>query len=151
MTNACIARSSDINKAAVFLPRGRKFGIIFLRTFSTCASHFLPPSAPLIYPSSSLVLNARLTPSDAPQRSDEWFALRKDKLTTSTFSTTLGFWKGNRRYELWHEKVFASNVIEASKNGAMEWGVSPPWFRVGKGRGEIPSLFRRFWGGGWGR
>src|SRR4051812_40342273 len=40
------------------------------------------------------------TPADVPQRSDEWFALRKDKLTTSTFSTALGFWKGARRSEL---------------------------------------------------
>ncbi|MCD7450794.1 hypothetical protein HAX54_008431 [Datura stramonium] len=42
---------------------------------------------------------------DYHARSDEWFALRKDKLTTSTFSTALGFWKGNRRNELWHEKL----------------------------------------------
>lgn len=123
MTNTCIARFSDISRAAVPLPQGRKFRIIFLRTFSTCASSFISPSTLFNYPSSALVLNARLTPSDAPQRSDEWFALRKDKLTTSTFSTALGFWKGNRRYELWHEKVFASNAVEASKNGAMEWGV----------------------------
>lgn len=66
-----------------------------------------------------------LTPFDAPQRSEKWFALRRDKLTTSTFSTALGFWKGNRRYELWHEKVFATDAqsIEVSKQNAMEWGV----------------------------
>ncbi|KAG8640035.1 hypothetical protein MANES_13G014700v8 [Manihot esculenta] len=55
---------------------------------------------------------------------EEWFALRRDKLTASTFSTALGFWKGNRRLELWNEKVFAPelNIIEASKR-AVEWGV----------------------------
>ncbi|KAE9454701.1 hypothetical protein C3L33_13395, partial [Rhododendron williamsianum] len=82
-------------------------------------------SAPLIIrPPSALILASRLTPSDAPQRSEEWFALRRDKLTTSTFSTALGFWKGSRRYELWHEKVFASTLpfSEASKS-AMQWGV----------------------------
>ncbi|CAK7332383.1 unnamed protein product [Dovyalis caffra] len=74
---------------------------------------------------SSLVLTACFTQSDAPQRSEEWFALRKDKLTTSTFSTALGFWKGKRRAELWHEKVFESEtrVLETSANSAMHWGV----------------------------
>lgn len=72
-------------------------------------------------------MTSQLTPSGAPaQRSEEWFALRKDRLTTSTFSTALGLWKGKRRYELWHEKVFPSDknstVSLATKN-AMEWGV----------------------------
>ena len=68
---------------------------------------------------------SNLSLSDVQQRSDEWFALRKDKLTTSTFSTALGFWKGSRRLELWHEKVFATEaqVMEDSKRNAMEWGV----------------------------
>lgn len=96
-----------------------------LRTFSTCATQMMSQSVPLIIrPPSALVLTACLAPSDAPQRSEEWFALRRDKLTTSTFSTALGFWKGNRRYELWHEKVFSSVMppTEASKS-AMQWGV----------------------------
>ncbi|KAL0357810.1 UNVERIFIED_CONTAM: hypothetical protein Scaly_1466700 [Sesamum calycinum] len=125
MTNACVARFSGIHKAALPLPQRRKFGIEFIRNYSTCASPFVCSSTPLLYPPSSFVLNAQLAASDAPQRSDEWFALRKDRLTTSTFSTALGFWKGNRRYELWHEKVYAPDVqvTEGTKKGAMEWGV----------------------------
>lgn len=99
---------------------------MFFRTFSTCSSILVSHTAPLVIRSSlSLSLSARLTPSDAPQRSEEWFALRRDKLTTSTFSTALGIWKGNRRSELWHEKVFLSEVqtAEVSKRGAMDWGV----------------------------
>ncbi|XP_010531387.1 PREDICTED: uncharacterized protein LOC104807694 isoform X2 [Tarenaya hassleriana] len=78
-----------------------------------------PPPLP------SLVVSSNLSPSDTPQRSDEWFALRKDKLTTSTFSTALGFWKGTRRYELWHEKVYdsESQILDSSKRFAMDWGV----------------------------
>ncbi|CAN1137296.1 hypothetical protein LINPERHAP2_LOCUS9967, partial [Linum perenne] len=74
-----------------------------------------------------LTLSASLTQSsNAPQRSEEWFALRKDKLTTSTFSTALGFWKGNRRFELWQEKVFPLEtdlIIPAASRNAMQWGV----------------------------
>lgn len=124
MTNACITKFNSLHKARVPLPRRRKFGIIFLRSFCTCASACITASVPLLrHP--SFVLTAHLKPSDAPQRSDEWFALRKDKLTTSTFSTALGFWKGNRRYELWHEKVFQQDeqLVEASKRYAMNWGV----------------------------
>uniref|UniRef100_A0A5B7AAT3 YqaJ viral recombinase domain-containing protein n=1 Tax=Davidia involucrata TaxID=16924 RepID=A0A5B7AAT3_DAVIN len=126
MTNACFTRFRSIHhKAATPLCPSRKCYGVF-RTFSTCASPLISSAAPLISrPPSSLVLTACLSPSNAPQRSDEWFALRRDKLTTSTFSTALGFWKGNRRCELWHEKVFASDSqsMEASKNSAMEWGV----------------------------
>ncbi|OMO60394.1 Restriction endonuclease type II-like protein [Corchorus capsularis] len=96
------------------------------RTFSTGIATHISPATPLIVRSPSpLVLAVNLTPSDLPQRSDEWFALRRNKLTTSTFSTALGFWKGNRRPELWHEKVYASEtqVLETSKRYAMEWGV----------------------------
>ncbi|KAF8365113.1 hypothetical protein HHK36_032856 [Tetracentron sinense] len=81
-----------------------------------CSTHPCP---------SSLILTAQLTPSSAPQRSEEWFALRRDKLTTSTFSTALGFWKGNRRSELWNEKVFppGDEPMLAAGRTAMEWGV----------------------------
>lgn len=74
---------------------------------------------------SSRVLAVDVNQSDLSQRSEEWFALRRDKLTTSTFSTVLGFWKGKRRSELWHEKVFSSEpaVILPSQRCAMDWGV----------------------------
>ncbi|KAH6807278.1 Restriction endonuclease [Perilla frutescens var. frutescens] len=127
MTNASVARFSGINRAAILpLPRRRKFGIFFRRSFSTCASPFVCSSSSYVsYPPTAFVLNAHLAASDAPQRSDEWFALRKDKLTTSTFSTALGMWKGNRRYELWCEKVSAPNIqlAEGAMKSAMEWGV----------------------------
>ncbi|KAI3499131.1 hypothetical protein L1887_34924 [Cichorium endivia] len=55
------------------------------------------------------------------QRSKEWFALRKYRLTTSTFSTALGLWKGKIRSELWHEKIFPPNSIGSMQ--AMEYGV----------------------------
>ncbi|URE39708.1 YqaJ-like viral recombinase domain, partial [Musa troglodytarum] len=85
-----------------------------------------PPSSPTTFCiSSALVASVQPTSSDAPQRSAEWFALRRDKLTTSTFSTALGFWKGNRRSELWYQKVFApeADMIEAPARAAMDWGV----------------------------
>ncbi|KAF9595799.1 hypothetical protein IFM89_004201 [Coptis chinensis] len=49
----------------------------------------------------------------------------KNKLTTSTFSTALGFWKGNRRNELWQEKVFApvGDSIAIASRSAVDWGV----------------------------
>ncbi|KAF3779649.1 hypothetical protein EJ110_NYTH29655 [Nymphaea thermarum] len=59
---------------------------------------------------------------DVPQRSAEWFELRKNKLTTSSFSTALGFWK-NRRSELWYEKVFEPDVSTFANTSAMTWGV----------------------------
>lgn len=96
------------------------------RTFSTSASPSSSIANPLvIHIPSALILASRVTPSDPPQRSEEWFALRRDRLTTSTFSTALGFWKGNRRFELWHEKVFPSEIQkpEAPQQNAMEWGV----------------------------
>ncbi|PKU83597.1 uncharacterized protein LOC110106197 [Dendrobium catenatum] len=80
----------------------------------------------LLQPShSSLPVPSHLTSFDPPQRSEEWFTLRKDKLTTSSFSTALGFWKGNRRSELWQQKVFSpeSNILEAAAVAAMNWGV----------------------------
>lgn len=123
MTNACIMNFNSLHKATVPLPTRGKFRIVFLRCFCTCASACVTTSIPLVH-HPSLLLTAHLKSSDALQRSDEWFALRKNKLTTSTFSTALGFWKGNRRYELWHEKVFSPDVqLEVSNKYAMNWGV----------------------------
>ncbi|PPR88498.1 hypothetical protein GOBAR_AA32182 [Gossypium barbadense] len=95
------------------------------RTLSTSTTHFSRNTSLTVRAPTSIVLAVNLTPFDAPQRSDEWFALRRNKLTTSTFSTALGFWKGKRRSELWHEKVFAAEtqVLESSTRCAMEWGV----------------------------
>ncbi|RLM73996.1 uncharacterized protein C2845_PM15G12360 [Panicum miliaceum] len=72
------------------------------------------------------MVSSQLTSSDVAQRSEEWFALRKDKLTTSTFSTALGFWAGNRRAELWNEKVFGPVDIKLADTArsAMEWGTN---------------------------
>ncbi|PKA50067.1 hypothetical protein AXF42_Ash021098 [Apostasia shenzhenica] len=109
MTHASITRSRLI------LSRMNKEGYIPV-TFTACLPQSFPP-LPITPP--------HLTSSDAPQRSEEWFALRKDKLTTSTFSTALGFWKGNRRSELWQQKVFSSDSdsLEAAAKAAMNWGV----------------------------
>ncbi|KAL5214510.1 hypothetical protein ABZP36_003662 [Zizania latifolia] len=51
------------------------------------------------------MVSSELTSFDIAQRSEEWFALCQDTLTTSTFSTALAFWASNRRSELWNEKV----------------------------------------------
>uniref|UniRef100_A0ACD5URU4 Uncharacterized protein n=1 Tax=Avena sativa TaxID=4498 RepID=A0ACD5URU4_AVESA len=84
-------------------------------------SSLLSPSS-----SSALMVSAQLPSSDVAQRSEEWFALRKDKLTTSTFSTALGFWAGNRRSELWSEKVFGPSDIKLADaaQSAMAWGTN---------------------------
>lgn len=125
MSNACITRfCGNCHEAVASLFSRKEHGI--QRTVSRSTSTVMSPTAPpIVRPPSSLVLAAHLTPSDAPQRSDEWFALRRDKLTTSTFSTALGFWKGNRRFELWNEKVFESEteILGGSRKSAMEWGV----------------------------
>ncbi|XP_047316337.1 uncharacterized protein LOC124919997 isoform X2 [Impatiens glandulifera] len=96
-------------------------GCEFLRLhWTSCAS-----SIPLNSPPPSLKFTNCIIPSTTQQRSDEWFALRRDKLTTSTFSTALGLWKGERRYELWNEKVFPPQVVQSmdpSKKCAVEWG-----------------------------
>ncbi|ESW30717.1 hypothetical protein PHAVU_002G176700 [Phaseolus vulgaris] len=103
----------------------RKHANRVLRKFSICASPFTSILDPIIVQSSPFqVLASNLGTANVPQRSEEWFALRKDRLTTSTFSTALGFWKGSRRLELWQEKVFASEaqIMEVSRNSAMAWG-----------------------------
>ncbi|XP_030527577.1 uncharacterized protein LOC115738914 [Rhodamnia argentea] len=128
MANSCFSRYRGFRcRSSAPLPATRKHGTRRLsQNFSSCGTPFVSCSSSLIirYPS-PLVLTARFIPSDAPQRSEEWFSLRKDKLTTSTFSTALGFWKGKRRLELWKEKVFAQEMqmLESSKMCAMEWGV----------------------------
>ncbi|XP_072954633.1 uncharacterized protein [Typha angustifolia] len=118
MTRACFNHSR-------FLSARQKFEGYIPRSCTTSSSQVSSRSSPLVLSTSPLVVSAHLTSSDVPQRSEEWFALRKDKLTTSTFSTALGFWRGNRRSELWHQKVFASEVItfEAAAKAAMDWGV----------------------------
>lgn len=127
MNNANITRFRNIQlKSPSLRITKEKRGIRILKTLTNGTSEALSPiNLLIIHRPSSLPLRAQVSPSDAPQRSDEWFALRRDKLTTSTFSTALGFWKGNRRVELWHEKVYESDLkaIEISKLNAMEWGV----------------------------
>uniref|UniRef100_A0A1J3GQ16 YqaJ viral recombinase domain-containing protein n=1 Tax=Noccaea caerulescens TaxID=107243 RepID=A0A1J3GQ16_NOCCA len=114
-------------RTSISLPK--RFSNRKSQSFSTASSSPLisqTPKSPLfLLPRSSVVVSSSLSPSDVPQKSEEWFALRKDKLTTSTFSTALGFWKKNRRSELWHEKVYESEsrVFEDSAKLAMSWGV----------------------------
>ncbi|URE39707.1 YqaJ-like viral recombinase domain [Musa troglodytarum] len=94
----------------------------FLRTLQpSLIANFDRPVTSIM--SCSCVGHAKFLPSK--RNREEWFALRRDKLTTSTFSTALGFWKGNRRSELWYQKVFApeADMIEAPARAAMDWGV----------------------------
>lgn len=118
MTSPCYAH-------AKFLPSKRNYEG-YIPTTCTASSLLLSQqSSPVTHKISlGLGVSAQFT-YDAPQRSEEWFTLRREKLTTSAFSTALGFWKGNRRLELWNQKVFASEVdtIEASAKAAMDWGV----------------------------
>ncbi|KAJ9554520.1 hypothetical protein OSB04_018565 [Centaurea solstitialis] len=131
MTNVCYInlRGFHLKAKPIRLPKRKKFDVDLFKTFSTCASpHCKTPLTSLVYRPQPLTLTSQLSPSDAPaQRSEEWFALRRDKLTTSAFSTALGFWKGTRRYELWHEKVFlpegSAITFAPAAARAMEWGV----------------------------
>ncbi|KAJ4960040.1 hypothetical protein NE237_019950 [Protea cynaroides] len=110
--------------AALLVRRECASGIA--RSCSTISSLVTSSSTQLILRAPApVVVAAHLTPFNTPQRSEEWFALRRDKLTTSTFCTALGFWKGNRRSELWHEKVYTVDTrsISAASKAAMEWGV----------------------------
>eukprot|EP00191_Tetraselmis_sp_GSL018_P020601 CAMPEP_0177584406 /NCGR_PEP_ID=MMETSP0419_2-20121207/3875_1 /TAXON_ID=582737 /ORGANISM="Tetraselmis sp., Strain GSL018" /LENGTH=456 /DNA_ID=CAMNT_0019073935 /DNA_START=119 /DNA_END=1491 /DNA_ORIENTATION=- len=54
------------------------------------------------------------------QRTDEWYRLRDARLTASSFSKALGFWRQGRR-ELWEEKLGLRPRF--SGNSATEWGV----------------------------
>ncbi|KAK7399974.1 hypothetical protein VNO78_11172 [Psophocarpus tetragonolobus] len=122
-TCSSMIRFNAILQTAFVSPSARrKYAKGLVRNLSICASPFISLVDP-VSPSFQ-VLASKISLADVPQRSDEWFALRKDKLTTSTFSTALGFWKKSRRLELWQEKVFSSEaqIIEASKNSAMAWG-----------------------------
>ncbi|KAJ4973454.1 hypothetical protein NE237_006628 [Protea cynaroides] len=127
MTHACISQFHIFrHKAVAALPVRRECVSGIARSCSTITSLVTSPSTQLILcPPAPVVAATHLTPSNAPQRSEEWFALRRDKLTTSTFSTALGFWKGNRRSELWQEKVFTLDAgsITAAGKAAMDWGV----------------------------
>ncbi|XP_031399084.1 uncharacterized protein LOC116209562 [Punica granatum] len=126
MAKSCFSRFQSIShRVASPLSKSQRRALRSSRSLSSLSPPLPPASSLILRPPSSLVLAARFIPSDAPQRSDEWFALRRDKLTTSTFSTALGFWKGTRRFELWKEKVFEpdSQTAEAAQMRAMEWGV----------------------------
>ncbi|KAF2934605.1 uncharacterized protein [Oryza sativa Japonica Group] len=108
-----------------FLPSRRNFEGYIPQSCSGSSLQIYSRSSLLsLSPSSALMVSSQLNSSDVAQRSEEWFALRKDKLTTSTFSTALGFWAGNRRSELWSEKVFGSTEIklEDAARSAMNWG-----------------------------
>ncbi|KMZ57057.1 Exonuclease, phage-type [Zostera marina] len=74
--------------------------------------------------SSRIVTALQYSSSEVPQRSEEWFNLRKKKLTTSSFSTVLGFWESNRRRELWRDKVFSTDsaVFSSFAKAATNWG-----------------------------
>ncbi|KAI3780025.1 hypothetical protein L2E82_09868 [Cichorium intybus] len=102
MTKACFTSLRNIHHKtpSIHLPKRKNIQVDLLKPLTLTLTSQLPPA----------------------QRSEEWFALRRDKLTTSTFSTALGFWKGNRRYDLWYEKVFPIDT-QATITRAMEWGV----------------------------
>nr|XP_043637930.1 uncharacterized protein LOC122608923 [Erigeron canadensis] len=126
MTNTCVTSLRGIicyKPPPIHFPKGNNFqACVFKRLHNAPLTALVYPSQPLTW-----TLNNQLSQSDSPaQRSEEWFALRRDKLTTSAFSTALGFWKGRRRYELWHEKVFISDtesMLTPASIQAMEWGV----------------------------
>ena len=127
-TNSSLIRFSGILHKV--FPRKIKYGKDHFRNLSICTTTSPTSSTTslIIKPPSFKAFASPApapAPADVPQRSEEWFALRKDRLTTSTFSTALGFWKGSRRAELWHDKVFASEsqIVESVQRNAMNWGV----------------------------
>lgn len=127
MSNVCSSRFHCIGcKAAAPLFHGKKYvNHHHSVTFSSYSESLAASKAPVTCLPSSLAIATQLSSLDAPQqRSAQWFAQRRDRLTSSTFSTALGFWKGKRRPELWHEKVFLSDVPLMDKSrAAMEWGI----------------------------
>ncbi|XP_010511714.1 PREDICTED: uncharacterized protein LOC104787780 isoform X1 [Camelina sativa] len=119
-------RTCSISGFHTLCPKSSGGSVSWKKRFSSTASPLITQTtSPFVHPRSTVIVSSLLSPSDIPQKSEEWFALRKDKLTTSTFSTALGFWKGTRRAELWREKVYDSDsrVVEESARFAMNWGV----------------------------
>ncbi|KAK9707526.1 hypothetical protein RND81_07G203400 [Saponaria officinalis] len=121
MSRVCIVHHS----AATPLPSRCDLVSHLFRSFSSCGSLAIATVPALSIGRSALSLTSQQSAASTTQRSEEWFALRKDRLTTSTFSTAMGFWKGTRRADLWSEKVFPSDTKtpEPSSMRAMEWGV----------------------------
>ncbi|KAF9615759.1 hypothetical protein IFM89_026225 [Coptis chinensis] len=122
----CITQIQLVHHKTAAPASQKSYGILMVRTCSTAASMVTSSLSPFVLCApSSLIVKCQLTHSNAPQKSEECFALRRDKLMTSTFSTALGFWKGNRRNELWQEKVFAphGDSIAVAAKAAMDWGV----------------------------
>lgn len=124
MANASICRIRIIGHFVGESFNQRKFEPQ-VRIFSTCSLPLSSTTVPSIHCHTPAHLTSSQSPADAPQRSEAWFALRKDKLTSSSFSTVLGLWKGTRRYDLWHEKVFADEEqsFPDAIRQAMNWGV----------------------------
>ncbi|KAF9602095.1 hypothetical protein IFM89_024862 [Coptis chinensis] len=114
---AVISQIQLVHHKAAAPASQKRYGILMVRTCFTAASIVTSSLGPLVLRApSSLVVKRQLTYSNAAQKSEELFAPHRDKLTTSTFSTALGFWKGNLRNELWQEKVFAGLPSMRKKN-----------------------------------
>lgn len=70
----------------------------------------------------SILTSGPIGAFEVKQGSDDWYDLRQDRLTASSFSTALGFWGVSRRVELWEEKVGLRERFAG--NSATEWGSS---------------------------
>lgn len=122
MTCACISRYPVLHPRAILPLASRlRFRGRITRPYPSATSTTASSRSGFL----SAAITCELNQSNVFQKSEEWFALRKDKLTASTFSTALGFWKGNRRSELWHEKVFSPDTdsFSAAARACMNWGV----------------------------
>ncbi|KAI3696456.1 hypothetical protein L1987_79472 [Smallanthus sonchifolius] len=101
MTNACVTsiRSICHKPPQIHFSERKNLQLDFFRPLHN------PSLTSLVYNSQPLTLTSQLSTSDTPaQRSEEW-----------------------RRYELWHEKVFFSDIesmIIPVAIRAMEWGVN---------------------------